>query len=185
MNNPYKIPLNTLGLGNWVFLRSPGKDDEEEFMDRLKRSRRFLYPWIINKTGVSFYKRYLMRFEQGDFGHFVCTRSDSDIVGVVNINHIEKGEVLKGCLGFYSFVEYARQGYLTEGLKLVLDRAFNTLGFSFLEANIQPANLASKNFVQYHGFKRENFQPLYLKVAGNWINHEKWILRKEEWRPHR
>jgi len=44
-------------------------------------------------------------------------------------------------------------------LGLALDPAFQQLGFHRLEANIQPANLASGAVVSRLGFRKEGFSP--------------------------
>jgi hypothetical protein len=45
-----------------------------------------------------------------------------------------------------------------------------------LEANIQPANLASIAVVRKCGFKKEGFSPKYLKIPGRWKDHERWAI---------
>ncbi len=181
MADPYLIPTEALEVGSRVYLKHPGKADEAEFMENLKQSRNFLYPWIINRTDVSFFDAYLMRFELKDIGHFICSTEDGAIVGVININEIEQEPVLKGSLGFYVFIQYARQGLMREGMELLLERAFCKLGFSSLEANIHPENEASKNFIQLLGFSQESFLPKFIRVAGRWVKHERWNLSKEDW----
>ena len=185
MRSHFKIPVNAIGVGRRVFIRRPGEKDEAEFMSNLKHSRDFLYPWIINRTSVSFYKSYLLRFEKRDIGYFVCLKKNGKIAGVININEVEKGDDDKATLGFYSFLPYARQGYLSEGLNLVLEEAFNHLGFRCLEANIQSENQASINFVQKHGFRQENFLPRSLLVSGKWLDHDRWALHRDVWLENR
>jgi ribosomal-protein-alanine N-acetyltransferase len=67
------------------------------------------------------------------------------------------------------------------GLGLVLDEAFGSLGLHRVEANIQPENQASIRLVQKCGFRREGFSPRYLKIVGQWRDHERWALLTEEW----
>ena len=51
-------------------------------------------------------------------------------------------------LGYYAFQPHAGQGYMTEGLALVLRHAFQRLGLHRLEANIQPGNLRVPHLVR-------------------------------------
>jgi ribosomal-protein-alanine N-acetyltransferase len=68
------------------------------------------------------------------------------------------------------------------GLKLVLQEAFGRLGLHRIEANIQPTNEASIALVRGCGFRNEGFSPKYLRIAGEWRDHERWALLVEEFR---
>jgi ribosomal-protein-alanine N-acetyltransferase len=85
-------------------------------------------------------------------------------------------------LGFYAFVGCESQGYMKEGLALVLDAAFSELGFHRLEANVQPTNNASSALVARLGFRREGFSPRYLFIDGAWRDHDRWAILSDEWR---
>jgi ribosomal-protein-alanine N-acetyltransferase len=71
---------------------------------------------------------------------------------------------------------------MSEGVALVLQRAFWEQGLHRLEANIQPDNTQSIALVKRLGFRREGFSPRYLKLGGRWRDHERWALLREEWR---
>ena len=88
-------------------------------------------------------------------------------------------------LGFYAFASKQRQGYMAEGLALVLEHAFYEMGFHRLEANIQPGNVASSTLVSRLGFRKEGFSPKYLMVDGAWRDHDRWAILGEEWSAHR
>ena len=79
------------------------------------------------------------RYEPG----LVCRREDGAIAGFINVNEIVRGLFQSGYLGYAGVAAHAGQGYMREGLELVLARAFTELGLHRLEANIQPANQAS------------------------------------------
>jgi ribosomal-protein-alanine N-acetyltransferase len=49
-----------------------------------------------------------------------------------------------------------------------------------VEANIQPNNAASIALVKRCGFRLEGFSPRYLKIAGEWRDHERWALLADE-----
>ncbi len=66
--------------------------------------------------------------------------ADRGLVGVINAGEPVMGVFRSAYLGYYAFAGSERQGLMTEGLALVLDAAFGSLGFHRLEANIQPAN---------------------------------------------
>jgi len=181
MSRKFEIPDTALGIGKRVFLRRPLPEDQREFTDNIIRSRNFHQPWIVNSASPTFFASYLLRFEHNSKGHLVCDNATGVMLGVININDIMKGALQCGFLGFYAFIQHAGQGYMSEGLQLVLERGFNQLNLHRLEANIQPRNMASRNFVKRHGFKQEGFSRRYLKIAGKWKDHERWALLKDEW----
>lgn len=62
---------------------------------------------------------------------------------------------------------------MTQGIRLVMHHAFGPLGLHRVEANIQPANVASIALVKRLGFGREGVSPRYLKIGGRWRDHER------------
>ena len=115
----------------------------------------------------------------------VCRIEDGAIAGYININEIVRGVFQSGYLGYAAVARYAGQGYMREGLELVLARAFTELGLHRLEANIQPGNSASIALVRGAGFVHEGFSERYLKIGGRWRDHERWAIRVEQWRARR
>lgn len=71
---------------------------------------------------------------------------------------------------------------MTEALQLMLRYAFEKLKLHRLEANIQPANVASIALVKRAGFSREGFSRRYLKVCGRWRDHERWAIIVGDWK---
>jgi ribosomal-protein-alanine N-acetyltransferase len=57
---------------------------------------------------------------------------------------------------------------------------FGDLGLHRVEANIQPGNTRSIGLVQRLGFEKEGFSRRYLKVGGEWRDHERWALLAED-----
>ena len=44
-----------------------------------------------------------------------------------------------------------------------------------------PHNEASIASVRSAGFRKEGYSPGYLKIAGEWHDHERWALLADEW----
>ena len=78
------------------------------------------------------------------------------------------------------------QGAIWEQLTLdfaayrVLQRGFGDLGLRRIEANIMPANTASKAVIAKCGFRLEGVSPRYLQIAGVWADHERYAITAEE-----
>lgn len=69
-------------------------------------------------------------------------------------------------------IDYAGKGYMSAGLKLVLEKVFNELALHRLEATIQPENTASICLVKKNGFRYEGYSPRYLQIDNVWCGHE-------------
>lgn len=108
-------------------------------------------------------------------------RETDRLVGVININNIIRGAFRSAFLGYYGFADFAGQGLMSEGMRLVLRHAFTRLKLHRLEANIQPQNHASQMLVRSCGFVREGYSRRYLKIAGEWRDHERWAILAEDW----
>jgi ribosomal-protein-alanine N-acetyltransferase len=163
--------------GDRVFLRQPNARDLDEFLDRARASRKLHGRWVTAPSDPEAFDAYLKRSKSTDVETlFVCRRDDGAIVGVFSISQIVYGPLCSAYLGYYAFEPFAGQGYMREGLRLVLRHAFGPLGLHRLEANIQPGNDASLALVRAAGFRREGFSPRYLKIAGRWRDHERWAI---------
>ncbi len=61
----------------------------------------------------------------------------------------------RGEIGYMFLPEHFGKGYASEAFKPIMDYGFYTLKFHSVEANIDPANLASQRILEKHGFVRE------------------------------
>jgi [ribosomal protein S5]-alanine N-acetyltransferase len=164
-----------------VFIRAPTARDRDELLALNVASRDFLRPWIEPMTSRAAFAAYLRRARLPTERRFVvCRRGDGAIVGVVNVSQIFYGNLRSAYLGFYAGTLFARQGYMREGLRLVVRHAFGVLGLHRLEANIQPANRRSIRLVRRAGFRREGFSRRYLKIFGRWRDHERWAITADD-----
>ncbi len=65
---------------------------------------------------------------------------------------------------------------MSQGIGLVLQYAFGRLRLHRVEANIQPDNRASRALARRCGFVREGYSRRYLKIHGQWRDHERWAI---------
>jgi ribosomal-protein-alanine N-acetyltransferase len=164
-----------------VELRRPAPRFEEEFLAAVKRSRalhgHFSYPPRLPLE----FREYLKRARRScNDHHFVVEAERGTLVGVININEIVRGGFQSAYLGYYAFHPHAGRGYMSAGMRLVLDRAFRALRLHRIEVNIQPENDRSLALAARLGFRREGFSPGYLKLGGRWRDHERWALLRDE-----
>ena len=158
--------------------------DQDEFLELVRRSRSLHRPWIFPPADADQFAAYLQRIRRpNQEGLLLCRPDNRVIVGGFNVSQIVYGALCSAYLGFWVGAPYAGQGYMTEGMRLVLRRVFRVLKLHRIEANIQPGNTSSIALVRRTGFRREGFSPRYLKVGGRWRDHERWAITIEDWLP--
>jgi ribosomal-protein-alanine N-acetyltransferase len=163
-----------------VIVEAPSLRREREFLEAVRRSRRLHGRWADPPRTSTQYRAYVRRLRGPKrYGHFICTEA-GELAGVINVNDIVRGAFQSGSLGFYAFVPHAGRGYMREGLQRVLRLAFGKYKLHRVEANIQPDNVRSKRLVRGLGFRREGRSTRYLKLAGQWRDHERWAITIED-----
>jgi ribosomal-protein-alanine N-acetyltransferase len=164
--------------GSRLIVRPVAPDDEREFLSAARASEEFHRPYAFLPLDEEEFADYLRRFDQVQAHGFVLRLLGSDeLVGYINISHIIRGSYQRGTLGYGVFLPHHRRGYMTEGLRLVIRHAFETLSLHRLEAEIQPANKPSLRLVELLGFEREGLARGLIRIEGEWKDHERWSLR--------
>jgi ribosomal-protein-alanine N-acetyltransferase len=164
-----------------VELASPTPRDEDEFLGRVRASRRIHRPWTYPPDTPAGYAALLRRSEMPtERVHVIRRREDGAIVGLANLSQIFLGDFRSAYLGYFVFVPFEGMGYMTEGVRLVLEEAFDGIGLHRVEANVQPGNERSIALVERLGFRREGYSPGYLKIGGRWRDHVRYAILAEE-----
>lgn len=140
-------------------------------------------PWVSPCRDHASFLGYLTRCD-GDrsFGFIARERESGRIVGVVNVSEIVRGFFQSAYMGYYGTAGMSGRGLMSEAVRLVVSHAFGELGLHRIEANIQPGNEPSRALVKKLGFRQEGYSPRYLKIDGEWRDHERWAVLADEWR---
>ncbi|MFI6978513.1 GNAT family N-acetyltransferase [Embleya sp. NPDC050154] len=170
-----------LSQGQRVAIRHVCRQDYDEHTALTQDSADMLRRWLgARDTTVDAFESYLARFEQPTHeGFVICLRDTGAIVGGVNINNVVRGALQSGTLGYTAYASTTGRGYMTEGLRLVIQLAFGALELHRLEANIQPDNTSSLNLVERLGFRREGYSIAFQYINGEWRDHERWAITAE------
>jgi len=139
-------------------------------------------PWISDIGTDEYFDRLLTRAGHDRYdSNLVCLADGGAIVGVFNITEIVRGAFQSAFLSYAAVAALGGRGLMSEGLQLVLRRAFMDLALHRLEANIQPGNARSIALVRRAGFVCEGTSRRYLRLGGQWRDHQHWVLLAEEW----
>jgi GrpB-like predicted nucleotidyltransferase (UPF0157 family)/RimJ/RimL family protein N-acetyltransferase len=165
---------------NGIVIRELEFEDKDAFLAAMQQSQTLHHPWVNVPLTSQEFDDYWQRCQQANqYGFLVCGKLGR-IKGVFNLSEIVQGTFQSAYLGFYAVAEYAGQGYMSAGLKLILQKVFKELNLHRIEINIQPENIRSIMLVKNHGFRNEGFSPRYLKVNGVWQGHEHWAMTYED-----
>ena len=115
------------------------------------------------------------------FGLFIGAR----IIGEVNLNNVIRGAMQSGTIGYWVDQRYAGNGFVGEGVVVLLDYAFEKLRLHRIEICIVPRNHRSRRVVEKLGIRDEGVAQRYLEINGTWEDHVRYGITAEEWAERR
>ncbi len=163
-------------------LRELTLEDEGPFLTMTNKSQHFHHPWVQAPLTSAQFQALCERSLQSERQKCFLIGQGSQIIGVINVSEIVRGNFQSAYLGFYCSVDFAGQGWMSQGLKLLINHAFSELKLHRLEANIQPQNHTSIRLVKRHGFRQEGLSLRYLKINDVWCDHLRFAITQEEWK---
>jgi ribosomal-protein-alanine N-acetyltransferase len=163
-----------------VVLRPPRGADWVDWVALRRESRDFLEPWEPTWSNDALTRPAFRRRLQGHrsewqrgsgYAFLIRRREDGALMGGVTLSNVRRGVAQSGSLGYWIGRRFARQGYMTESLALVLTFAFENLGLHRVEGACLPSNEASRGLLTKSGFTEEGYLRRYLRIDGQWRDH--------------
>ncbi|MFD4422305.1 GNAT family N-acetyltransferase [Agromyces sp. NPDC058484] len=103
-----------------------------------------------------------------------------DVVGRVTLNGIVRGPFQSCSVGYWVAPEANGRGYATDALRAITALAFGDLGLHRVQAETLRHNQWSQRVLARVGFRPIGMAPRYLKIAGEWQDHDLFQLLVEE-----
>jgi ribosomal-protein-alanine N-acetyltransferase len=164
-----------------VLLRVLERADREEFLALARDSRDLHRPWTYPPERADQFEELYSRSRRDDtLCLLACLRDGGEIAGVLILSQIVRGAFQSAYLGYYAHQRYAGLGYMREAIAQTVEHAFGPLALHRIEANIQPANVASVALARSAGFRLEGFSPRYLLIGGQWRDHERYAITADD-----
>jgi [ribosomal protein S5]-alanine N-acetyltransferase len=163
-----------------VLLRMPDMADFEQWSDLRHLSRDFLTPWEpvwpVNDLNRSAFRSRIRQYwrdidDDSAYPYFIFDVSGQKLLGAITLSNVRRGVAQSATLGYWIGAPYARQGYMSSAVKLILSFAFQHLSLHRVEAACLPHNEASIALLRRTGFEPEGLAREYLKIAGEWRDH--------------
>ncbi len=101
------------------------------------------------------------------------------LAGGVGLSNVRRGVAETASLGYWIGEPFARPGYMTAALPLVLDFAFARLRLHRVEAACLPSNVPSRALLLRTGFQQEGYARSYLLIDGKWQDHLLFAILRE------
>jgi ribosomal-protein-alanine N-acetyltransferase len=184
-------------VGRRVVLRPLRADDWDAWREVRIRCRRWLEEWEpIPEAGaadpVTDREAFRARCGAWDrqrhfdaaygFGMFL---HDGRFAGEVSLGSVQRGPFQMGYVGYWIDQALAGQGYVPEGVVLLMRYAFDEIGLHRLEAAIVPRNTASRRVVEKLALRDEGIALRFLQIQGVFEDHIRYAITEEEWRERR
>lgn len=178
--------------GAHVYLRHPAMHDYAAWAELRALSRHHLTPWepkwARDELTRSCYRRRLRQFQReirDDHGYafLIFSEADALLVGGLNISNVRRGVAQAASLGYWIGLPHIGRGLMTDAVRATLRLAFGPLGLNRLEAACLPSNAASARVLEKIGFRREGRARRYLKINGEWQDHDLYALLHDDLPP--
>jgi ribosomal-protein-alanine N-acetyltransferase len=177
-------------VGERVYLRAPERMDWEAWASLRGRSRNFLEPWepswpadaLSRLSFRSRIGRYAEDWRSDQAYNFFIFSHDDALVGGIGLSNVRRGVSETASLGYWVGEPFARQGFMTAALPLVLDFSFDRVRLHRVEAACLPTNAPSRALLTRIGFQQEGYARQYLCIAGKWQDHLLFAILREDWR---
>ncbi|MBT2755305.1 GNAT family N-acetyltransferase [Mesobacillus foraminis] len=104
------------------------------------------------------------------FGIFL--HDSKELIGTLMLSEILRGALQSCYIGYFLDKEHNGKGYMTEGVQLAVNFAFNQMKLHRIEAGVMPHNLGSISVLEKSGFLKEGIARKNVKINGKWEDHQ-------------
>lgn len=117
------------------------------------------------------------------FGLFV--QNGDQFAGEVSLGNVQRGPFQSAFVGYWIDEAAAGNGYVPEGVVLMLRFAFEELRLHRIEAAIVPRNGPSRRVAEKLGLRDEGVAERLLQIRGVYEDHVRYAITAEEWAKRR
>jgi RimJ/RimL family protein N-acetyltransferase len=137
-------------------------------------------PWTDRAQVLAYLERMRRERETREFYPWaIATNDDDGLIGTValyELDHVHH----RGMIGYSLSPLHQGVGYAHEGLRLMIDHAWNGLGLHRLEADTDPENAPSRRLLEKLGFALEGTMRKRWFVHGAWHDTSWYALLRED-----
>ncbi|HEX7909176.1 MAG TPA: GNAT family protein [Paraburkholderia sp.] len=158
-------------------INTPTLEDSEALLEFELENRAYFEGWI-NAREDSYYNlssvRHAIEMAQGDAStdkayQFLAKRNGV-IVGRVNLTGVTRPYFNKASLGYRIGERFGGNGYATQAVELLLEKARTDLDLWRIEAMVRPENQGSARVLLRNGFAKYGTARRSMKLRGAWYD---------------
>ena len=112
------------------------------------------------------------------FGMFL---TNGRFAGEVSLGSVQRGPFQMGYIGYWIDEKFSGNGYVPEGVVILIRFAFESLRLHRLEAAIVPRNAPSRRVAEKLGLRDEGTAERFLQIQGRYEDHIRYAITREEW----
>jgi ribosomal-protein-alanine N-acetyltransferase len=98
---------------------------------------------------------------------------------------VHRGPFQSASIGYWVDQRHAGNGYVPEGVALIIRYGFDDLHLHRLEAAIVPRNAASRRVAAKLGLREEGTSQRFLQINGVYEDHVRYAITSEEFQARR
>jgi ribosomal-protein-alanine N-acetyltransferase len=119
------------------------------------------------------------------YGFGLFLNADDCLLGEVSLGTVHRGPFQSATIGYWVDRRHAGNGYVPEGVALIIQFGFEELGLHRLEAAIVPRNGPSRRVAAKLGLREEGIAERFLQIDGVYEDHVRYAITAEEWQVRR
>jgi ribosomal-protein-alanine N-acetyltransferase len=101
------------------------------------------------------------------------------LIGRVALTGIARGPFMNAYLGYHVDRNWTNRGVATTAVREAVRQAWDA-GLHRIQAAVALPNVASKRVLAKVGFRWEGLARNYLRLAGEWTDHELWAITTDD-----
>lgn len=174
-------------------MRRPESGDYQKWVALREASRDFLQPyeptWARDEFSITNWRTRMRRHEaeiaQGRSLPWFLFSHESDLLGGITVSNIRRGVADTGTLGYWMGAPHAGKGLMGEAVRAIAVDLFSTHRLHRIEAAVVTDNEASRQLLIRCGFTREGTARGYLRINGQWHDHDLFARLSDDPEPDR
>lgn len=155
--------------------------DAAETADMLSRSADFHGDWVAYPTDPDEVAEFIAHSsDHGVLIFGIRRRSDNALVGIATLCRITHEPWLTAECGAAVDMRYRGNGYVAEGMRLLVRFAVEHMELHRIEALARRENVRSARMLTAAGFRIEGTARGAVRIKDTWVDHERWAITAED-----